>query len=83
MTIEIFTVDKSLNKKLIQKINLFKSKNLPINLLFDKINLSEKKLFFKLNNINDSFELNLLLINKYFLNQYKIIDKFKNCYFVK
>ena len=82
-TIEIFTVDKSLNKKRIKKINLLKSTNFPINLLFDKINLSEKKLFFKLDNIDDNFELNLLLINKYFLNQYKIIDKFNNCYFVK
>ena len=82
-TIEIFTVDKSLNKKAVQKINLLKSTNFPINLSFDKINLSEKKLFFKLDNINDNFKLNLLLINKYFLNQYKIIDKFKNCYLVK
>ena len=82
-TIEIFTVDKSLNKKRIKKINLLKSTNFPINLLFDKINLSEKKLFFKLDNIDNNFELNLLLINKYFLNQYKIIDKFNNCYFVK
>ena len=82
-TIEIFTVDKSLNKKPVQKINLLKSTNFPINLSFDKINLSEKKLFFKLDNINDNFKLNLLLINKYFLNQYKIIDKFKNCYLVK
>ena len=57
--------------------------NFPINLSFDKINLSEKKLFFKLDNIENNFNLNLLLINKYFLNQYKIIDKFKNCYFVK
>ena len=82
-TIEIFTVDKYINKKHIKKINLLKSTNYPINLLFDKINLSEKKLFFKLDNIDDNFELNLLLINKYFLNQYKIIDKFENCYFVK
>jgi len=82
-TIEIFTVDKSLNKKTVQKINLLKSTNFPINISFDKINLSEKKLFFKLDNINNNFKLNLLLINKYFLNQYKIIDEFKNCYFVK
>ena len=82
-TIEIFTVDKSLNKKHIKKINFLKSTNFPINLLFDKINLSDKKLFFKLENIDDNFELNLLLANKYFLNQYKIIDKFKKCYFVK
>ena len=82
-TIEIFTIDKSLNKKSVQKINLLKSTNFPINLSFDKINLSEKKLFFKLDNIDDNFKFNLLLINKYFLNQYKIIDKFKSCYFVK
>ena len=82
-TIEIFTVDKLLNKKPVQKINLLKSTNFPINLSFDKINLSEKKLFFKLDNIDDNFKFNLLLINKYFLNQYKIIDKFKNCYYVK
>ena len=82
-TIEIFTVDKYLNKKHIKKINLLKSTNFPINLLFDKINLSEKKLFFKLDNIDNNFELNLLLINKYFLNQYKIINEFENCYFVK
>ena len=82
-SIEIFTVDKSLNKKRVKKINLLKSTNFSTNLLFDKINLSEKKLFFKLSNIDDNFELNLLLTNKYFLNQYKIIDKFENCYFVK
>ena len=82
-TIEIFTIDKSLNKKPVQKINLLKSTNFPMNLSFDKINLSQKKLFFKLDNIDDNFKLNLLLINKYFLNQYKIINKFKNCYFVK
>ena len=88
-TIEIFTVDKSLNKKHVKKINLLKSTDFPINLFFDKMNLSEKKLFFKLDNIDNidnidnNFKLSLLLINKYFLNQYKIIDKFKNCYFVK
>ena len=82
-TIEIFTVDKSLNKKHIKKINFLKSKNFSINLLFDKINLSDKKLFFKLKNIDDNFELNLLLTNKYFLNQYEIIDQYKKCYFVK
>ena len=82
-TIEIFTVDKSLNKKNIKKINFLKSTNFPINLLFEKINLSDKKLFFKLENIDDDFELNLLLTNKYFLSQYKIIDKFKKCYYVK
>ena len=82
-TIEIFTVDKSLNKKVVQKINLIKSTDLTINLSFDKINLLEKKLFFKLDNMNSNFKLNLLLINKYFLNQYKIINKFKNCYFVE
>ena len=80
--IEIFTIDKSLKKKNIKEINTFNSIYY-INLNFKDINLSEKKLFFEINNLDKDAEINLLLINKYLLNNYKIIDKFKNCYYVE
>jgi hypothetical protein len=81
--IEIFTLDKSLNKKIVKTTNFSKLKNSEINLSFKKIDLIEKKLFFKLIDANSAFEVNLLLLNKYYINDYKIIDNFKNCYYVK
>ena len=61
--IEIFTLDKSLNKKIIKTTNFSKLKNSEINLSFKKIDLIEKKLFFKLIDVNSTFEVNLLLLN--------------------
>jgi len=81
--IEIFTLDKSLNKKIIKTTNFSKIKNSKINLSFKKIDLADKKLFFKLIDANSAFEINLFLLNKYYINDYKIIDNFENCYYVK
>ena len=81
--LEIFTIDKSLNKKIIENIELKKNKNEQLNLIFKNLNLSESKLFFKLRNINQVKNINITLQNKYDLKNFKIINKHKNCYFVE
>lgn len=81
--VEIFTLDKFLNKKIIKQINSIKVFNFSINLFFDEIDLNEKKLFFKFKNLKKNNEINISLTNKYILNQYKVLDSNENCHYVK
>ena len=80
---EVFTIDKSLNKKIIKNVILKTNKNEIINLIFNELNLSESKLFFKLNNSNEIKNISLTLKNKYNLNDFKILDEFENCFFAE
>ena len=45
--------------------------------------MSEKRFFLKFYNIKKNSKIFVTLKNKYDLGNYKIIDKFKNCYFVE
>ena len=81
--LEVFTIDKSLNKKIIKNVILKTNKNEIINLIFNELNLSESKLFFKLNNSNEIKNIILTLKNKYNLNDFKILDEFENCFFAE
>ena len=81
--LKILTVDKSLNKKIIKTIELKKNKKESLNLIFKNLNLSESKLFFELHNSNEVKNINITLQNKYDLNNFKIINKFENCYLVE
>ena len=80
--IDIFTLDKSLNKQLFKSIYLEKNKK-NINLLFKDLRLSEKKLYFQLDSLSKIKDISITLNNKYDLNNFKIIDEFKNCYYVE
>jgi hypothetical protein len=45
--------------------------------------VNEKKFFLKLVNEEKEKKISLILKNKYNLDNYKILDNFKNCYFVE
>ena len=81
--LEILSIDKSLNKKIIENIELRKNKKENLNLIFKNLNLSESKLFFKLHNSNEVKSIDITLQNKYDLNNFKIINEFENCYLVE
>ena len=56
-----------------------------LNLFFKNLNLNEEKLYFEIEN-NSKFEniqLQIVLKNKYILDNFQIIDKFNNCYYVR
>lgn len=80
--IDIFTIDKSLNKEIFKSLSLEKNKK-NLNLFFNDLKISEKKLYFKFHNTNRIKDVILTLNNKYNLNDFKIIDEFKNCYYVE
>ena len=54
-----------------------------INQKFTDFKMSEKRFFLKFYNIKKNSKIFVTLKNKYDLGNYKIIDKFKNCYFVE
>ena len=80
--IDVFTMDKSLNKEIFKSLNLEKNKQ-NLNLFFNDLKISERKLYFKFHNTNEITDISLTLNNKYNLNDFKIIDEFKNCYYVE
>ena len=87
--LDIIKIDKSRNKKNIKIFNvegfLNESLKIKLDLLFEKLELAEEKLYFKINNISkfENIQLQIILKNKYILNNFQIIDKFDNCYYVK
>ena len=89
--LEMLTVDKYKNKKIIKKFDIenILNKNLEIklNILNENLNLNEKKLYFKIKNKNtaniDDLKIYLIFKNKYILKDFQIIDKTDNCYYVK
>ena len=91
LKIDIVSVDRHKNKKIIKKLNiedvLDKRTEIKLDILNKKLNLDEKKLFFiiKNNNISiiEDLKINLILKNKFILENFQIIDKISNCYYIK
>ena len=87
--LDIFKIDKSRNKKNVKTFNIegFLQDGLKVelDLFFKNLNLGEEKLYFKIENISkfENIQLQIVLKNKYILDNFKIIDKFDNCYYVK
>jgi hypothetical protein len=89
--INIYTIDKFRNKKNIKTLEVkdkfdIRSKiNLDMNL--KNLNLTEKKLYFEIkdnNNRNlDNLKIKIILKNKYTLENFKIINKIDNCYYLE
>ena len=87
--LDIIKIDKSRNKKNVKIFNvegfLNESLKIKLDLLFENLDLVGEKLYFKINNISkfENIQLQIILKNKYILNNFQIIDKFDNCYYVK
>jgi len=87
--LDIVKIDKSRNKKNVKTFNiegfLEDSLKVELDLFFKNLNLGEEKLYFKIRNISkfENIQLQIVLKNKYILDNFKIIDKFDNCYYVE
>jgi len=89
--IDIVTIDKFRNKKNIKAFNienfLDESVKIKLDIFFENLNLGEKKFYFKIKSRNISkfknLQLKIILKNKYILENFQIIDKIDNCYYVK
>ena len=89
--IDIATINKSRNKKSIKAFDIedFLGEGLKIKLdiFFKNLNLGGEKLYFKIINRNiskfENLQLKILLKNKYILENFQIIDKIDNCYYIR
>ena len=73
--------------KSIKIYNYLNNNEYLIDLSFDELKLDEKKIFIKITDPNSNIylqeDVKIKLINRYNLENYKIIDNFKNCYYLK
>tara|TARA_B100000767_G_C19730295_1_gene521354 strand:- start:699 stop:1412 length:714 start_codon:yes stop_codon:yes gene_type:complete len=84
--VELYIKNKSNELIVKKKLQILKDNlthEYPINHKFTDIKMSEKKFYLKFYNIRKNTKVFVTLKNKYDLADYKIIDKFKNCYFIK
>ena len=83
--IEFYTLDKHKNLTKIKDLQVTKNdeeSKFRMNEILNEFNIVEKRLFIKLSEKNLT-KLNIFLQNKYFLDQYEVLDKHKNCYVLK
>ena len=89
--LDLLTIDKYGNKKIVKGFNIknifTESLKIKLDILNKNLNLSEKKLLFKIKNKNstqiENLQIYLILKNKYILEDFQIIDKINNCYYVE
>ena len=89
--LDLLTIDKYRNKEIVKGFNikniLTESLKIKLDILNKNLNLSEKKLLFKIKNKNstqiENLQIYLILKNKYILEDFQIIDKINNCYYIK
>ena len=83
MKIQIYTVDKLRNKENIKTSYI--NDNFDLDLKY--LNLSEKKLFFKINDNNpnklDDLKIKIVLKNRYILKNFHIINETDSCYYLE
>ena len=83
LKIQVYTIDKLRNKKNIKILNI----NDNFNMDLERLNLDEKKLFFKINDNSisnlDDLEIKIVLKNRYILKNFQIIHKTDNCYYLE
>ena len=89
--LDLLTIDKYGNKKIVKEFNinniLTERLKIKLDILNKNLNLNEKKLLFKIKNKNstqiENLQIYLILKNKYILEDFQIIDKINNCYYVE
>jgi hypothetical protein len=89
--LDLLTIDKYGNKKIVKEFNinniLTESLKIKLDILNKNLNLNEKKLLLKIKNKNstqiENLQISLILKNKYILEDFQIIDKINNCYYVE
>ena len=83
LKIQIYTVDKLRNKENIKTSYI--NDNFDLDLKY--LNLSEKKLFFKINDNNpnklDDLKIKIVLKNRYILKNFHIINETDSCYYLE
>ena len=85
LKIEFYELDKNGLLSKVKSLILKKSKDkkkFQLNLNLDEFNKDEHRLFIKLINNNNS-KVNITFQNKFLINEYKILNKFMNCYVLK
>jgi hypothetical protein len=89
--LDVVSIDISGNEKIVKKFNiensLDESLKIKLDILNENLNLYEKKLYFKIKNKNiskiEDLQIKLVMKNKYILEEFQIIDKADNCYYIK
>ena len=89
--LDLLTIDKYRNKEIVKEFNikniLTESLKIKLDILNKNLNLNEKKLLIKIKNKNstqiENLQIYLILKNKYILEDFHIIDKINNCYYVE
>ena len=89
--LDLLTIDKYGNKKIVKEFNinniLTERLKIKLDVLNKNLNLNEKKLLFRIKNKNstqiENLQIYLILKNKYILEDFQIIDKINNCYYVE
>ena len=89
--LDLLTIDKYRNKEIVKEFNikniLTESLKIKLDIPNKNLNLAGKKLLFKIKNKNstqiENLQIYLLLKNKYILEDFQIIDKINNCYYVE
>ena len=86
-TINVYTIDKFKNKKNIKTLEEKKNSDVKLKVNLDMNLEEEQKLYFEIvnkDNINlDNLQLKVVLKNKYILENFQIINKHDNCYYVE
>ena len=89
--LDLLTIDKYRNKEIVKGFNikniLTESLKIKLDIPNKNLNLAGKKLLFKIKNKNstqiENLQIYLILKNKYILEDFQIIDKINNCYYVE
>ena len=84
-------IDKSKKEKIIKEFNIENLLNenliIKLDILNKNLNLDENKIFFKIKNKNtnrtEDLQIRLIMTNKYILEDFQIIDKIDNCYYIE
>ena len=89
--LNVISADKPGNEKIIKVFNiensLDESLKIKLDILNENLNLDKKKLYFEIKNNSTSkiegLQINLIMRNKYILEEFQIIDKIENCYYIQ
>jgi hypothetical protein len=83
----IYTKNKLNYKKIIKTVNINSESIDNFYIKFDEIDLDETKLYFEVQKdktiSKNNIEINLVLENRYIFDETQVIEKFKNCYYIK
>lgn len=84
--LKFYIKDEAKNLKMVKNLQITKNginNNFILDQKLNNFDVKGKKIFFQFDNIRDKTKIFIYLKPKYDLNDYKIIDKFKDCYFVE